>query len=187
MEIGVGTLENSGEGHRKEIKGVSGLWARAVLALAVLSITGCAYSDTRPTQQSMEGVQIDNVSVNDVDFEVVDLRQDRTASNALNVVWLDLASVLSSVPASGGKKYKFIVEVNEFRTYFSAPRWHSVVSLRVKMLSPQADLIGVIEPAAHAFRWNTWGYGSAEDAEREARRATATEFVKLASPLLKKA
>lgn len=135
----------------------------------------------------MEGVQIDNVSVNDVDFEVVDLRQDRTASNALNVVWLDLASVLSSVPASGGKKYKFIVEVNEFRTYFSAPRWHSVVSLRVKMLSPQADLIGVIEPAAHAFRWNTWGYGSAEDAEREARRATATEFVKLASPLLKKA
>ncbi|MCW2240661.1 hypothetical protein [Azospirillum canadense] len=162
-------------------------WARAFLVTAALSVAACAYRDTTPSQQSMEGVQISDVSASDVDFEFIDLRMDRQAApNALNVVRRDMASVLSASPASGGKKYKFLVEVNEFRTYFAAPQWHSVISLRVKMLNPQAELLGVVEPAAHAFRWNTWGLGSAEDAEREARRATATEFVKLASPLLKK-
>jgi hypothetical protein len=44
--------------------------------------------------------------------------------------------------------------------------------------------MGTINPAAHAIRFNTWGIGSAEDAEREARRAITTDFVKLSASLL---
>jgi len=165
---------------------VNKLRLAALFLIVLISTASCTTGNTTPTAQMLQGVQLSKISQFNAAFEITDLRSDRRNTQLIEqLVRYDLASTLNpeAIPGSSGR-YKFIVEVIEYNTYFAAPKWNSRISLRIKIFSPNADLIGIIDPAAHAFRFNTWGLGSAEDAEREARRAIATEFVRLTAPLL---
>jgi hypothetical protein len=165
---------------------INKLFLATLLLCVSISAASCTTGNTTPTAQMLQGVKLTKISQFDAAFEVTDLRSDRRNTQIIDqLVRYDLTSVLNQEAESKSSgRYKFIVEVLEYSTYFTAPQWNSRISLRIKIFSPNADLIGVIDPAAHAFRFNTWGLGSAEDAEREARRATATEFVRLTEPLL---
>jgi hypothetical protein len=165
---------------------IAKLYLVTLLLGVSVSVSGCASGNTTPSAETLRGVQLTKVSRLNAAFEVNDLRADRRNSQTIEqLVQQDLTSVLNpEVSSSDKSRYKFIVEVLEYGVYFIPPQWSSRIVLNVKIFSPNAELLGIINPAAHAFRFNTWGIGSAEDAEREARRAIATEFVRLSNPLL---
>lgn len=156
------------------------------IGMIILMMGGCVSGTTDPAKESLAQAQIPEVPQSSIDFQIIDLTKEQpNVSLPKNIIIHDFLSVLNPNTTSVAvKRHKLVVEIIEARTFFDAPKWHCRIVTRVQIISPDGTLLGVIEPAAHAFRFNMWGYGSAEEAQQEARRAIATEFSRLARPYL---
>lgn len=153
------------------------------LFLSSVFLMGCAQTkqyapEPIGTQYNLPGMPADLVRV-----KINDLRAKKeNSSQLIQTIKGQILSALSPKKVTGARSfYTLEIDIIENRSFFTLGNWNASTKLRIKLIDPQNNIIGMWNAKGNAHRSNMWGYATAKAVSQDSYNIAVADMMSILS------
>ena len=135
-----------------------------LLLLALVALSSCSTTKVYMPVRSATTIDLINLPAERITVVVNDLRTDKGKGEEMaTLVKSEIESALGKNNNSQTTKdYKLVVDIIEYRSFFSLAVWNGSTKMRARIISGDNKVIGSWEGVGTAQRSNMMGYSTAK-------------------------